>query len=40
MFKNGEWIEWDGSDVYKLMISETMTKKEFKENYPELKEPK
>ena len=36
MFKDGEWVKWDGSDVSELIIRETMTKKEFEQNYPEL----
>ena len=36
MFKNGEWIEWDGSDVSQLLIDEVMSIKEMKETDPDL----
>lgn len=35
MFKNGEYIPWDGSDVSSLIIHETMTLSEFRKYYPE-----
>ena len=34
MFKDGRWVKWDGSDVKELIISEIITAKEFKQNYP------
>jgi len=34
MFKDGEWIEWDGSDVYQLLINEVMSIKEMREKEP------
>ena len=35
MFKNGEWVKWDGSDVNQLMIEETRTMTELKKNFLE-----
>ncbi len=35
MFKNGEWVEWDGSDVSELIIEETMTASQLKKHFPE-----
>jgi len=36
MFKDGEWIEWDGSDVSQLLIDEVMSIKEMREKDPDL----
>jgi len=49
MFKNGEWIKWDGRDVSQVMIEEILTLGEIKKQdknlynkllrqYPELKD--
>ena len=36
MWKNGEWVEWDGSDVVnQLLITEYITLKQFKKDFPE-----
>lgn len=35
MLLNGEWVDWDGRDVDKLLIKETITLKEFKKHYPD-----
>lgn len=35
MFKNGEWVKWDGSDVQRLMIKETLTLAEVKKHFPD-----
>lgn len=34
MFKDGEWVKWDGSDVESLIIKETITLKQLKRFYP------
>ena len=36
MFKDGEWIEWDGSDVSQLLIDEVLSIKEMRETDPDL----
>lgn len=35
MFKDGWWVEWDGSDVDQVIIEEELTLKEFKKHFPE-----
>jgi hypothetical protein len=30
MFKDGQWIKWDGSDVKQLLVEETITMKDLK----------
>ncbi len=34
MFKDGQWVRWDGSDVKQLIIEEMITLKEFKKLHP------
>lgn len=34
MFKNGEWVDYDGSDVKQLIVQETMTLEEIKKHFP------
>ena len=33
MFKNGRWVKWDGSDVKRLIVEETVTLAEAKKFY-------
>lgn len=35
MFKNGEWVRWDGSDVQSLIVEEKITLNEFIKRYPD-----
>lgn len=35
MFKNGEWVKYDGSDVDRVIIEETITLEEYKKRFPE-----
>jgi len=37
MFKNGEWVKWDGGDVKNLLIKERLTLKQLKKRYPDLR---
>lgn len=33
MFKNGQWVKWDGGDVKQLIVEEQITLKEAVEHY-------
>jgi hypothetical protein len=35
MFKDGQWIKWDGSDIKSLLVKEQITLKQLKKYYPE-----
>lgn len=35
MFRNGEWVDWDKSDVDRLLITEQLTVSEVKKHYPD-----
>ena len=38
MFKDGRWVKWDGSDVKRLIIEETITAKQAKKYLEELQQ--
>jgi len=35
MFRNGEWVDWDKSDVVSLMLTQKLTVEEVKKHYPD-----